>query len=310
MQKKFKILVAVRVLVAILVGSQFSVANADQVPRAKQGVWSAHTCGDGDYTLLVGSDRVMIFNGENSGYGPVPGAAHWAVDVIIMTTQDSMRILPSLDDLKRCSSIPEGLDLTYKQEIAQFRILYSPPSFDGEQSEIVGGVSLFRLGLKDDDRLVAQRRFKSARIRINTVAEARGPLAKMIWWGDSNPQGITIEGEGEITLLDRLYFLEQGALCEDSKMRDVKRNWEVGELLSIMEGKFCIKFEGVNNLGDILVATVSVDCSSISGAESFCGITLGSPEQDAIIDDVAFDSAAQKAGLDWDQKILAIGPLP
>ena len=136
--------------------------SADQVPRDRQGIWSAGTCGDEDYTLLVGPDRVMVLNGDNGGYGPVVGAANFAVDTIVMISENSAHILPSFEALTRCSELPKKQNEAYREEIAAFRVIYAPPYFDDEQQNIILAVQSYRFGVKEGRPEAARERFQSA----------------------------------------------------------------------------------------------------------------------------------------------------
>jgi TRAP transporter 4TM/12TM fusion protein len=75
-----------------------------------------------------------------------------------------------------------------------------------------------------------------------------------------------------------------------------------------------LRVAGVNDLGDPIefVALLGLP-SGQSGEERLeaAGLTLRQDGDDVVIDDVAYDSVAQKAGLDWDQKVLRVlQPLP
>ncbi len=76
-----------------------------------------------------------------------------------------------------------------------------------------------------------------------------------------------------------------------------------------------IRVAGVNDLGDPIefVALVEIG-EGATGEEKLANAGLVAFRQDGekmIIDDVAFDSAAQKAGLDWDQEVLRVlRPVP
>ncbi len=73
--------------------------------------------------------------------------------------------------------------------------------------------------------------------------------------------------------------------------------------------KLRLRVSGVNDLGDPIefVALVPIG-DGASGEEKLdsAGIILRSDGDKTIIDDVAFDSEAQKAGLDWDQEVLKV----
>ncbi|MEM7509023.1 MAG: TRAP transporter permease [Pseudomonadota bacterium] len=77
---------------------------------------------------------------------------------------------------------------------------------------------------------------------------------------------------------------------------------EIGEDLRI-------KVAGLNDVGDPIefVALVPV-LEGTSGEERLekAGLLFRTEGEDMLIDDVAFDSVAQKAGLDWDQKVLQV----
>ncbi len=77
-----------------------------------------------------------------------------------------------------------------------------------------------------------------------------------------------------------------------------------------MGGQFCITVEGIDDLGDPHVFTTSLDCASDEEATDFCGFVLFSSKEAPVVEDVEYNSIAQTAGIDWDQKILSIGPLP
>ncbi len=190
---KSKLFLAMWVFTVAL-SAVISEAAADQVPRDKQGIWSTGSCGEDDYTLLVGPDRVMILNGDNGGYGPEVGGARFAVDTIVMFTQGSAHILPPLDDLTRCAGMAQALEETYREEISAFRIVYTPPDFGEEEIKVTRGVQAYRFAMKEDRPQVARQGYQSAQDHIRAVAEAKGVLATRIWWGMNHPLGISIEG--------------------------------------------------------------------------------------------------------------------
>lgn len=284
-------------------------ASADQVPRDKQGIWSAGSCGGEDYTLLVGPDRVMVLNGDNGGYGPVVGAANFTVDTIVMISENSAHILPSLDDLTRCPELPKAQREAYREEIAAFRVIYSPPYFSDEQRKIIMAVQSYRFGVKENRPEAARKRFQSAANLLNAIDTIEGSFARRIWYA-SNASGITVEGEGDTMFMDLLRGLMLSVSCRGAKMQEVTSTNEVIEMLSTMGGKFCLTVEGITDLGDPFAFTSSVDCSSSSGGSDFCGLSLFSDREVPTIEDVEYDSFAQRSGLDWDQKILAVGALP
>ncbi|MFV0360845.1 TRAP transporter permease [Tropicimonas sp.] len=66
---------------------------------------------------------------------------------------------------------------------------------------------------------------------------------------------------------------------------------------------------GVNNVGDAITFTALLPVpEGATGADRLAatGITYVESDGKVMIDDVAFDSPAQKAGLDWDQEIVAV----
>ncbi len=75
-----------------------------------------------------------------------------------------------------------------------------------------------------------------------------------------------------------------------------------------------LRVAGVNDFGEPIefVALVPMTGAGDGAARlENAGLTLAESDGATIIDDVAFDSAAQKAGLDWDQKVLRVlQPVP
>lgn len=70
-----------------------------------------------------------------------------------------------------------------------------------------------------------------------------------------------------------------------------------------------LRISGLNAVGDPVEKSVQIEVpEGASGAERMAalGLSVAQNGDDTIVDDAAFDSPAQKAGLDWDQKILAV----
>lgn len=79
------------------------------------------------------------------------------------------------------------------------------------------------------------------------------------------------------------------------------------ELAKSPEGSsFLIEISGLNDVGDPITFYASLPVTGASGEERFdnLGVTLLDDGEKVMVEDVAFDSPAQKAGLDWDQEIL------
>jgi len=70
-----------------------------------------------------------------------------------------------------------------------------------------------------------------------------------------------------------------------------------------------LRIAGLDQFGEPVefVAPVAIS-EGATGEEKIeaAGITLREDGEKILIDDVAFDSAAQKAGLDWDQEVLQV----
>ncbi len=69
-----------------------------------------------------------------------------------------------------------------------------------------------------------------------------------------------------------------------------------------------LRVNGQNDIGDKVTFFVPLEVTGSSGEERLknVGLTLRQDGDKVFIDDVAFDSPAQKAGLDWDQEILSV----
>ncbi len=70
-----------------------------------------------------------------------------------------------------------------------------------------------------------------------------------------------------------------------------------------------LRVKGLNNLGDPIEFVALLDMPEGATGEdklAAAGLTLRQEGERTIIDDAAYDSAAQKAGLDWDQEILRV----
>jgi hypothetical protein len=70
-----------------------------------------------------------------------------------------------------------------------------------------------------------------------------------------------------------------------------------------------LRVAGVDQFGSPLEFVAPIPMPEGASGEdklTAAGITLRQEGDKVIIDDVAFDSAAQKAGLDWDQEILTV----
>lgn len=295
-------------LLAVLIPLAGQVAS-DTLPRSSQGIWSAGSCGNDDYTLLLGPDRVMIFNLENGGFGPLVGAAHYIRGAVVLFSENGASLLQLSDELRRCPELPRGLGEGYREEVAAFRVLYTPPDFGQEEDAILQGIADFQSEKESQDPRTARTMLWSARKRINDIANAKGELAELIWWRRDGPLGITI-GTSDVVLLDRLRDLAQTITCEGAKLQSVSSKREIQDKLSTMGGSFCIWVDGVNDMGDPRSFTTEVDCVGTPSATKYCGIVFDAESDAPIIYDIEHGSPAQNAGLDWDQRVLAIGPLP
>ena len=71
-----------------------------------------------------------------------------------------------------------------------------------------------------------------------------------------------------------------------------------------------LRVNGVNDVGDPIsfVAVLPLDHSVADGEERLtkAGLTLRTDGDKVLVDDAAFDSAAKKAGLDWDQQVVTV----
>ncbi len=90
---------------------------------------------------------------------------------------------------------------------------------------------------------------------------------------------------------------------------EVKPTQFVSELDKTPSGRdMMLKVSGKNDIGDPVTFYVPLAVIGNSGEERLknTGLTLRHDEEKVFIDDVGFDSPAQKAGLDWDQEVLSV----
>lgn len=69
-----------------------------------------------------------------------------------------------------------------------------------------------------------------------------------------------------------------------------------------------LKVGGLSDIGDPITFFVPLEIDGKDAAERLAntGLTLRQEGDKVLVDDVAFDSAAQQAGFDWDQEILDV----
>lgn len=95
---------------------------AEPVPDQAYGVWSVGNCIGDSLTFLVNSNSAILIENQEGTAKVGVGAAEWAAGSIILTLEgeDNEIILPQLDNLRRCESLPGIMPVLYAEAIAVF----------------------------------------------------------------------------------------------------------------------------------------------------------------------------------------------
>lgn len=95
---------------------------AEPVPDRAYGVWSVGNCNGDNFTFLVNSRLAILIETRAGKTKLAVGAADWAAGSFILTPEgeDNELILPPLENLRRCESLPGITPVLFAEAIAVF----------------------------------------------------------------------------------------------------------------------------------------------------------------------------------------------
>ncbi len=297
-------------------------AVARGIPDAWFGVWAKGSCKDPELVYLVGWDKVMRLDLGGPILLPEVGAAVRTHDAITMLRSNGLMVLLPVSQMSRCDELPELAADRYGNEIANFGILYDPPRAGlPEQKTVFEAIARYRMGLTTENNEAAVELLSGALLDYSRFVdrafeaqrasgEAPNSFARLVVAQEIGG-GIPLDYDAA-DLTSHMRTSIAAIPCRGAELGETGGAENLESLLRSSASGVCLRVQGIDDLGDTTDFLTHLQCEGPSVADlmSACGLTLEDRDGEVVILDVAFQSNAQAAGLDWDQIVLEVGPAP
>ena len=99
-----------------------SLARAESVPDDATGVWSVVECGDNGLTILANSNAALMVESRGTETRIAIASAELVSGSFVLTIEgeEDELVLPPLDNLNRCDSLPGALPILFAEAVAIF----------------------------------------------------------------------------------------------------------------------------------------------------------------------------------------------